>query len=59
MAWLKLEDCFDSELGGPHLRDRTLANFDKTKMAGLVSSALYNIGATLAPAQTYTNDTFP
>jgi hypothetical protein len=59
MAWVKLEDLFDSELGGPHLRDRTLANFDKDKMAKLMSSALYNIGATMSPVQTYTDDTFP
>ena len=57
-AWMKLEDLFDSELGGPHLRDRTLANFDQTKMAKLLPDALYNIGATFAPVVHYTEDTF-
>lgn len=58
-AWTKLEDLFDSELGGPHLRDRTLAVFDKTKMAKLLPDALYRIGATYQPAIVYTEDNFP
>lgn len=58
-AWLKLADLFDSELGGPHLRDRTLANFDMPKMAKLLPDALYNIGATYTPVVTYTEDNFP
>ncbi len=58
-AWMKLEDLFDSELGGPHLRDRTLANFDQTKMAKLLPDALYQIGATFAPVTVYTEENFP
>jgi hypothetical protein len=56
---MKLEDLFDSELGGPHLRDRTLANFDKPKMANLLPDALYSIGATFSPAVIYTEASFP
>lgn len=58
-TWLKLEDLFDSELGGPHLRDRTLANFDMPKMARLLPDALYAIGATYSPIVTYTEENFP
>ncbi len=58
-AWMKLEDLFDSELGGPHLRDRTMAIFDKSKMARLLPDALYRIGATYTPAQVYNETNFP
>lgn len=58
MAWMFLEDCFDSDLGGPYLRDVTLANFDKKKMALLAPNALFTIGIK-PPATTYTIDNFP
>jgi hypothetical protein len=58
VAWMFLEDCFDSENGGPYLRDVTLANFDKKKMALLAPSALFQIGIK-PPATTYTVDNFP
>lgn len=58
-AWMKLEDCFDSELGGPHLRDRTLAIFDKEKMSLLLPDALFNINNEFTPITSYTEENFP
>ena len=58
LAWLMLEDCFDSEMGGPYLRDATLAYFDKNKMAALAPMALFQIGIK-PPASVYTLDNFP
>lgn len=39
-VWMRLEDCFDSELGGPWLRDMTLAYFDPTKVAKFIPEGL-------------------
>lgn len=39
-AWEKFEDLFDSEEGGPWLRDMTLAVFNKTKMENFIDDAL-------------------
>lgn len=58
-AWMKLEDLFDSELGGPHLRDRTLQNFDREKMKRLVPDALYNINNYYQPSTGFDEATFP
>lgn len=58
-AWMKLEDLFDSELGGPYLRDQTLANFDRTKLGRLLPSALYNINNYYQPSTGYDTTTFP
>lgn len=58
-AWMKLEDLFDSELGGPHLRDRTLQNFDRTKMMRFLPDALYNINNYYTPATGFDDVTFP
>lgn len=58
-AWMKLEDLFDSELGGPHLRDRTMATFSRDKMLKLLPDALYNINNYYQPATSYTETTFP
>lgn len=56
-AWMMLEDCFDSEDGGPWLRDMTLAVFDKTKMLGLVPQVLLQINGQM-PFTNYTIDSF-
>jgi hypothetical protein len=53
-----LEDCFDSDLGGPYLRDVTLANFDKNKVKGLADMALMQINLK-PPTQNFDIDTFP
>lgn len=39
-AWEKFEDLFDSEEGGPWLRDMTLSVFNKTKMEAFIDDAL-------------------
>lgn len=39
-VWLKLEDCFDSEQGGPWLRDMTLAWFERRKVEKFVAQGL-------------------
>ena len=57
-AWLMLEDCFDSEYGGPWLRDMTLAIFDKTKISAFVPQVIMNINETM-PFSDFTADSFP
>lgn len=57
-AWMKLEDCFDSEQGGPWLRDMTLAVFDQSKLRGLIPEVLLEINAQM-PYTNYTEDSFP
>lgn len=39
-VWMRIEDCFDSELGGPWLRDETLSYFDPTKVERFVDEGL-------------------
>ena len=57
LAWKYMEDCFDSEQGGPWLRDMTLAHFDKAKMRELVPQVFMEINA--QPPQTdFTPDSF-
>ncbi len=58
-AWMKLEDLFDSELGGPHVRDRTLANFDHKKMERFLPDAFYNINNYYQPATGFNEASFP
>jgi hypothetical protein len=58
-AWMKLEDLFDSDLGGPWLRDRTLSTFDREKMFRLLPDALYNINNSYQPALGYDDTSFP
>jgi hypothetical protein len=57
-TWRKLEDCFDSEIGGPWLRDMTLARFDKSKMRTLMPEALLDINIQ-QPITDFTEDSFP
>jgi hypothetical protein len=44
-VWMRLEDCFDSDLGGPWLRDATLAYFDPSKVERFISEGLMRINA--------------
>lgn len=44
-VWMRLEDCFDSEEGGPWLRDKTLAYFDKSKVAQFIPEGLLLINS--------------
>lgn len=47
---MRLEDCFDSEMGGPWLRDQTMRYFNRNKIAEFVSEGLLDIS--LAPPLT-------
>lgn len=58
MCWLMLEDCFDSEQGGPWLRDMTLSVFDQTKLRGLVPVVILDVNLQM-PFTSYTEDSFP
>jgi len=58
LAWRKLEDCFDSEIGGPWLRDMTMARFDKSKMKTLIPDVLLDINVQ-QPITAFTEDSFP
>lgn len=58
LAWLKLEDCFDSEMGGPWLRDQTMAVFDKTKVRAFVPEVIMNINETM-PFSDYNESSYP
>lgn len=57
-CWLFIEDCFDSEQGGPWLRDMTLAVFDQSKVRGLLPSALLEINGQM-PYTNYDETSFP
>lgn len=58
-AWMKFEDLFDSELGGPYLRDRTKNSFDREKLKRFLPTALYYINNYYQPATGYDDTTFP
>jgi len=58
LTWRKLEDCFDSEIGGPWLRDMTLARFDKSKIKTLLPEALLDINVQ-QPITSFTETSFP
>lgn len=57
-AWMKIEDCFDSEQGGPWLRDMTLNVFDQSKLRGLLPEVFLGINNQM-PYSDYTPDSFP
>jgi hypothetical protein len=58
LCWLKLEDCFDSEFGGPWLRDMTMRAFDKTKVRQFAPDVLMQVNQQM-PLTTYTIEGFP
>lgn len=58
-VWTRIEDLFDSEIGGPWLRDMTLAKFDQTKIIQLVPDAMIDINYTYQPALNYDIDNYP
>ena len=47
LAWLKLSDCFDSELGGPWLRDMTKDHFDHSKVRALADEVMLQINTVM------------
>lgn len=58
LCWQKIEDCFDSEYGGPWLRDMTMANFSKDKVRDFVPDVLLEINAEM-PQTEFTSTSFP
>jgi hypothetical protein len=58
-AWMKLEDLFDSELGGPWLSDKTFAHFDRNKLKRLLPDALYTINNYYQPTTSFDDTNFP
>lgn len=54
---MRLNDCFDSIEGGPWLRDKSLNNFDYTKVADFIPEALLDINVQMPPSN-YTLDDF-
>lgn len=59
-VWMMLEDCFDSEDGGPWLRDMTLAYFNKNKVSKFIPFALLDINVAPHPSNnTITDFTMP
>lgn len=58
-AWVKLEDIFDSDLGGPWLSDKTFRNFDRNKLGMLLPDALYVINNEYQPVTSFSIDDFP
>lgn len=57
-AWVKIEDCFDSEMGGPWLRDMTLAVFDQYKIRQFIPEALLAINQQM-PFTDFSEGNFP
>lgn len=58
-AWMKLEDLFDSELGGPWLTDQTLKSFNKDKLALLLPDAIYLVNNEYQPVTDFTEENWP
>jgi hypothetical protein len=48
-VWLRLEDLFDSSEGGPWLREKTLMNFDESKIAQFIPQTLMDINIQMPP----------
>lgn len=57
-CWMKIDDCFDSEFGGPWLRDMTMNVFDKSKIRGLIPEVLLAINQQM-PYTEYTEGSYP
>lgn len=57
-AWRLFEDCFDSEFGGPWLRDMTMGRWDKSKLRQFIGQALMDINGAM-PQTSYTEVSFP
>lgn len=55
-VWNLLEDCFDSELGGPWLRDMTLSYFDRAKIEQFIPYALLEVNNAPPTTELLVND---
>lgn len=58
LAWVKLDDLFDSVEGGPHLKDRSLTGWDAGKTALLIPYVIAQINYGQPPLN-FNLDTFP
>lgn len=58
-AWMKLEDLFDSELGGPWLQDKSFKSFNRDKLARLLPDALYLVNNEYQPTTTFSEIDWP
>lgn len=58
-AWMKLEDLFDSELGGPWLDDRSLRDSIHSKLSRFIPDALYYINNDSQPVTSFDETSFP
>lgn len=53
---LRLEDCFDSTVGGPWLREKTMGHFDYSKVAAFIPEALADINLQMPPTHLTLSD---
>lgn len=58
-AWMKLEDLWDSELGGPWVADKTKRYFNKDKIRQFLPDALYMINNAFIPITSFDDTNFP
>jgi len=58
-TWKKISDLFDSDLGGPWLRDKTEDIFNKQKMGLFLEDAIYIINNMYQPQTSYTIASWP
>jgi len=58
-AWMKLEDLFDSELGGPWLDDRSTRDSIKSKLPRFLPDAMYYINNDSQPVTSFDETSFP
>lgn len=58
-TWMKIEDLFDSDLGGPWLRDETKRSFNKQKLHVLLADALYVVNNEYQPVTTFDETNWP
>jgi hypothetical protein len=56
-AWRKLEDCFDSDQGGPWLKDMTMAQFDRDKLKDFLPEVFLEVNAQM-PQTTWSTNNF-
>lgn len=57
-VWHKIEDIFDSEDGGPWLREMTLRYFNPSKMSDFVNEAIYDFNYGYNPPTSYALNDF-
>jgi hypothetical protein len=50
-VWNKIEDCFDSEDGGPWMRDMTLQVFTPNRIPDFIDEAVFDINITNPPTE--------